>query len=114
MEKYHNKLFGALNNFADIAAILKPPETKNSPQNNSKKYIYQTTGVLGIEYNIASQIPPEKSYYRSYWERNIGKWFAEELYNIALLYADVSIISFICIQNFQHLIMSFFFFIDAH
>ena len=98
-EKYQNKLFRTLNIYAAIEAILKTPEPKNLPQNNSKKDIYQTHEALGIGYYLVSQFSQEKSYYRSYWRPNIGKWFAEELYNIALLYADVGIFSFIYLSE---------------
>ena len=89
-EKYKNKLFCPINIYANIKAILKPYKTNNLIE-NSNKNIYQSHKALGIGYYLVSHNAPEKSYYRSFRGANVGKWFAKQLYNIALLHAYVSI-----------------------
>ena len=63
------------------------------------------TNPRSVSY-LVSQKALEKSYYRSYLGPNIEKWFAEELYNIALLYADVSIFSFIFLSKIVNILES--------
>ena len=59
---------------------------------DTTRNIYQEHLPLSVGYYLVSKINPSQSYYKSYIGSHPAKWFANELYNIAIDYQEVNIL----------------------
>ena len=93
-KNFKNKIQTNLVVYGDFESLLRKYKVGSL---DSTRHIYQEHLPLSVGYYLVSKINPSQSYYKSYIGAQPAKWFANELYNIALNYQEVNILCFIFI-----------------